>query len=349
MLLAAAIAGGGVAAGVTLAILHNQARTNKQQVDLGSHVTIVENDAVIQVAGKALPAVVSIVTGDQSGRPVSGSGFVATSDGYVVTAVRVITGASNLMVLAPGQSQAHPARVVDYDCETGVAVLKVDGVSGLPTLAFGDSNTLRTGETVIAVGGPLAQRSQVTHGIVSGLHGSAPLPDPLDSTKQVTISDIIETDAGISAGQAGGPLLNVGGQVMGVVLAPSPAQGPGLALASADLQAEVSQIITTGQLTVAGLGVDVSDRTQAEAAMKGTAAGALVTGVTAAGPGDTAGIKVGDVITQVDDTVIDDAHPLAQVLRAQYTAGQRVTVTFSRGGSSSQVQLVLVGGRPLCS
>jgi len=120
-----------VAAGVTLTILTLQARTNTQQVNLRNGVTIIEDSAIITAAAKARPAVVSIVTQHQPSL-VRGSGYLTTTDGYIVTNINVIAGSSGLTVLVPGDSKAHDARLVDYDCQTGVAVIKIDKVSGLP-------------------------------------------------------------------------------------------------------------------------------------------------------------------------------------------------------------------------
>src|SRR5579859_2751379 len=126
-----------VASGVTLAILRLQARTNTQSVDIRSGVTISEDSAIVQAATRAKPAVVSIVTA-QEPQLQAGSGYFVTSDGYIVTNVNVIAGAANMIVLVAGDAKVHQARLVDYDCQTAVAVLKIDQVSGLPTLAFGD-------------------------------------------------------------------------------------------------------------------------------------------------------------------------------------------------------------------
>ena len=145
-----------VAAGVTLAVLRFQARTNTQQVNLRNGVTITEDSAIVQAAAKARPAVVSVITQHQP-TIVRGSGYLATTDGYIVTNINVIAGASGMTVLIPGDSKPHDARLVDYDCQTGVAVIKIDKVSGLPTLAFADPNALVQGQVIVAVGGPVVQ------------------------------------------------------------------------------------------------------------------------------------------------------------------------------------------------
>src|ERR1700756_3478577 len=125
VLLAATVAGG-----VTLGILRLQARTNPQSVDIRSGVTISEDSAIVQAATRAKPAVVSIVTA-QEPDVVGGSGYLVTTDGYIVTSMGVVAGAAAMTVLVPNDSRLHDARLIDYDCETAVAVIKIDQVSGL--------------------------------------------------------------------------------------------------------------------------------------------------------------------------------------------------------------------------
>jgi putative serine protease PepD len=342
---AAAIVGAAVAGGVTLAVLHNQSRTNPQTLNLGSRVTISEDTATADVARKAGPAVVSVVSG--STPPARGSGFLATSDGYVVTNVGVVAGAGDLgVVLGPGDAR-HDARVVDYDCETGLAVLKVGQVSNLPTLAFGDSSNLKLGQTVVAAGGDLSDHLGVTRGVVSGLHravtvNSPPLGGP------VQLTDVIDTDAPIEPTSAGGPLLNVDGQVIGVTMARGGAEEGGVALASTDLQPEVEQIVQHGQLVVPSLGARSAIVTAREAAITGEVAGGRLDAPAPGGPADRAGLKQGDVVKQLDDVTIDDAHPLSLVLRSRFQPDQKVTVSYDRAGTAGQVQVTLDGERPAC-
>lgn len=344
----AAIVSGAVATGVTLGLLRLQARTNPQQVDLASGVTISEDSATSTVAQKAAPAVVSIVTRDSD--LTHGSGFLVTSDGYIVTNVAAVANAqSPLGVLLSTDNHRHDARVVDYDCQTGLAVLKVDQVSNLPTLAFGDSSSLRLGQNVIVLGGMLDEQHGVSRGIVSGLNRSVMINDPRGGGDEAQLSNVIQTDASIEPGNSGGPLLNVGGQVIGVTMAAiSRGQPVAFAVASGDVQPQVEQIVQSGQLVVPSLGARTVDVTAAVAAMRGAVAGAHVTSVDPGSPADRAGLKAGDVITQLDDQRLDDAHPLAQVLRTRFKPDQRATVTYTRGGSAGQVQLALGGEHPTC-
>ena len=336
-----------VAAGVTLGILRLQSRTNTQQVNLRSGVTIVEESAIIQVAARAKPAVVSVVTQDLP-RIARGSGYLATSDGYIVTAASVITGASKMTVLVTGDSNLHVARLVDYDCQTGVAVLKIDQVNGLPTLATADPTALVPGQVVVAVGGPF-DGSAVTPAYVSSLHRPTTVTDPV-AQRSVEISDTIETSAAIGAGTAGGPLLNVGGQVVGIAMQ---SQGSnvsgGFGLNVADIVDDVQQILTNGEVVVASLGATSTDLTQQAAAVAGLPEGSQLITVDKGGAAAAAGLLPGDVITQLDDVKLDAAHPLRLLLRSRFRPNQRVAVTYFRAGSSTQVQLTLAGQHPVCA
>jgi putative serine protease PepD len=338
-LLAATVAGG-----VTLAVLRLQSTTNPKSVDIRSGVTISEDSAIVQAATAARPAVVSIVTA-QEPEPASGSGYLVTSDGYIVTTTRVLAGASSMTVLVPGDARPHDARLIDYDCETAVAVLKIDQVSGLPTLAFGDPSSVVAGQFFVAVAGPL-QGGAITRGIVSALHRPASIPDPDSPERSVQLSDTLQTDAIIATGAAGGPVLNVGGQVIGVAM-PGGAGENGYALNTADIQDDVQQMLATGQVMVPSLGATTVDVGEI-GALKQLPQGAQIGAVASGGPAGVAGLQVGDVVTQLDDVKVDAAHPLTLLLRSQFHVNQRVTVTYTRAGSSAQVQLTLVGRHPTC-
>lgn len=345
--LAAAIVGGVVATGVTLGILHQQSRTNPQRVDLSSGVTIREEDATMQVAQKAAPAVVSIVT-----HPATmghGAGFLVTSDGYVVTNIGVVANAQTLAVLISGDARAHDARLVDYDCGTGLAVLKVDGVSNLPTLTFDSASTLAPGQIVVLVGGPVPDPGATTRAVVSALHAMVTVDAAAGGGPAIQMSDLIRTDVGIDPGVSGGPLLNVGGHVVGVAMAAtSQGRATGLAIPAGDVQPEVEEIVQGSGLIVPSLGAQTLDVSVDTAAIQNSVAGAQITAVDGGGPAALAGLRPGDVITQLDDQRLDDAHPLGQMLRARFRPAQRVTVSYVRAGSSGQVQLTLLGAHPAC-
>jgi len=334
-----------VAAGVTLAVLRTQSRTNNQQVNLQTGVTITEDSAIVAAATKARPAVVSVVT-QHSPTIVTGSGYLATSDGYIVTNINVVAGANGMTVLVPSDSKPHDARLVDYDCQTGVAVIKIDKVSGLPTLGFADPNALVQGQVIVAVGGPVDGGS-VTPAYVSAMHRVRLASNPVDLGHTLQFSDTIETSAVIDDGTSGGPLLNVGSQVIGVAMG-SASSRAGFGLNVADIQDDVQQILQTGQVTVASLGAGTTDVTPEAAVLNGVPQGSQIVTADKGGPAANAGLKQGDVITQLDDVHLDAAHPLTLLLRSRFHAGQRVTVTYSRGGDSTQAELTLTGQHPSC-
>lgn len=348
LVVVAAIVSGAVSAGVTLAILRAQSRTNPQSVDLGSNVRITEDSAIIQVADKAAPAVATIVTNESSTDRRLASGFLITSDGYIVTNAHVVANAIGLTVLFARDPGRHDARLVDSDCRTDVAVLKVEGVSSLPTLAFGDTTGLRPGQTVIAVGSPLGARA-AGRGIVTSLHRAVRVSNPVITFADLVIADTIQTDVEIDPNSSGGPLLNVAGQVIGVtVAADSGGHQLGFAISVADVRAEVEQIIRDGALVLPDLAVQAEQVSAPEAALRSVPVGSLVVSVEKGGPADVAGVRSGDVLTAVDEVKLDDAHPLAQVLATRFRPGQRVTLTLTRQAASTQVQATLGREHPRC-
>jgi S1-C subfamily serine protease len=289
-----------VAAGVTLAILRLESRTNPQQVNLQPGITLTQDSAIVQAAAKARPAVVSVVTQHQP-TVVRGSGYLATTDGYIVTNVNVIAGASGLTVFIPGDDQAHDARLVDYDCQTGVAVIKIDKVSGLPTLAFADPTALVQGQVVVAVGGPV-DGNAITPGYVSAMHRVASVRDPVNVGRTMQFSDTIQTNAAIDGATSGGPLLNVNSQVVGVAVESTSAL-VGFGLNVADIQDDVQQILSTGQVVVSSIGATTNDVTAETAALNRLPVGTQIATIDKTAAAASAGLQVGDVITQVDDNV----------------------------------------------
>ena len=340
-----------VATGVTLAVLHYESRTNTQQVNLRSGVTIAEDSAIVQAAARARPAVVSLVTLVTQQQPAlsRGSGYLATTDGYIVTSISVIAGAGGMTVLIQNDAKTHEARLIDYDCQTGVAVVKIDKVGGLPTLAFADPTALVQGQRTVAVGGPFDGGS-VTPGYVSAMHRVVSVPNPSATTESIELSDVIQTSAPIDAGTAGGPLLNVGGQVIGIAMQSQPSAGiKGFGLNVADVQDDVQQILQTGQVVVSSLGATSTDLSPELASLSGLPAGSQLVNVDKGGPAASAGLQTGDVITQLDDVKLDPAHPLRLLLRSRFHPNQRVTVSYTRAGASTQTQLTLSSQHPSCS
>jgi len=168
--------------------------------------------------------------------------------------------------------------------------------------------------------------------------------------RSVEISDTVQTSALIGAATAGGPLLNVGGQVIGVAMQSQGTNATGgFGLNVADITDDVQQILSTGQVVVSSLSASSTDLSQQAAALAGLPEGSQLITVDKGGPAGVAGLQPGDVITQLDDVKLDAAHPLRLLLRSRFRPDQRVAVTYSRGGASTQVQLTLAGQHPVCA
>ena len=225
-------------------------------------------------------------------------------------------------------------------------MIKVDQVNGLPTLSFADPTVLAQGQVIVAVGGPV-EGGSVTPGYVSSLHRVTEAKDPVNLGQTIRFSDTIQTNVAIDDGTSGGPLLNVQSQVVGIAMA-SPATLAGFGLNVADVQDDIQQILTTGKVVVSSMGATTTDVTADGAVLNGLPEGSQVVTVSQGGAAASAGLRPGDVITQLDDVRIDAAHPISLLLRSRFHPNQRVTVTYSRGASSTQAELTLTAQHPSC-
>jgi putative serine protease PepD len=258
-----------------------------------------------------------------------GSGFVYDTEGRIVTNEHVVDGAQSVSVkLWNGKS--YDATVVGTDPSTDLAVLDIDApASVLSPLPLGDSDKVQVGSTVVAIGSPFGLEQTVTAGIVSALHRQ------MTSPNNFTIGNSIQTDAAINHGNSGGPLINSSGQVIGVnaqIASDSGGnEGVGFAIPSNTAKSIVSQLIDSGKVEHAFLGVALQDA---------TGAGAQVSRVTANTPARRAGLRAGDVITQVDGKRIGTGDELSAAINAK-SPGDAVSVTYRRGGETHAVRVTL--------
>ena len=267
-----------------------------------------------------------------------GSGFVISSDGYIVTNNHVIEGADEILIeFFPGGEEGVPAELVGTDPNTDIAVLKVD-LTGLPFVEFGDSNAdgSRVGDWVMAMGNPLGQGFSVSAGIVSARNRAL----------SGTYDDYIQTDAAINRGNSGGPLFNMDSEVIGVntaILSPNGGSiGIGFAMSSAVVTNVVDQLIEFGETRRGWLGVRIQDVTPDMVdAIDGleAAAGALVTSVPA-GPAEDAGMLAGDLITTFDGIEIEDTRELVRIV-GNSPVGKEVPVVVLRNGDIEDLTVVL--------
>ena len=263
-----------------------------------------------------------------------GSGFVISEDGYIVTNNHVIEGADQIMIEF-FEGFDLPAEVIGTDPKTDIALLKVESEEPLEYVAFGDSDTARVGDWVMAMGNPLGQGFSVSAGIVSA-RGRA---------LQGSYDDYIQTDAAINRGNSGGPLFNMEGDVIGVntaILSPNGGSiGIGFAMSSAVVIQVVDQLQRFGETRRGWLGVRIQDVSGdvADAIGLATAEGALVTDVPD-GPAKDAGIEAGDVILTFDGTDVADTRGLVRKV-GNTAVGKAVEVEVFRDGAMETLMVTL--------
>lgn len=263
-----------------------------------------------------------------------GSGFVISSDGFIVTNNHVIDGADQIEIEFYS-GERLPATVVGTDPSTDIALLKVESDEAIPFVKFGDSDTARVGDWVLALGNPLGQGFSASTGIVSArnreLSGS--------------YDDYLQTDAAINRGNSGGPLFNLKGEVIGVntaILSPNGGSiGIGFSMASNVVSQVVNQLTEFGETRRGWLGVMIQDVSAEMADAMGLeqASGAMITDVPE-GPAREAGLRAGDVITSFDGTEVADTGSLVRRV-AEAPAGETVEVIVMRDGSAETLQVTL--------
>ncbi len=309
---------------------------------------------VASVVERVLPGVVQVLAtveqrdffGRLTDSTSQGSGVLFDAEGHILTNNHVVEDAKTVeVVLHSGET--IPVEVVGTDPRTDLAVLKADpaDVDGLPVVPLGDTDAMRIGDWVIAIGSPLGYEGSVTVGIVSSKGRSL----SLDSS--TTLYDLVQTDAVINPGNSGGPLLNLRGEVIGIntaiirgqLASGQQADGIGFAISTGTARPVSAQLITNGRVIRPQLGVFIADLTPALAAERGIAAsrGILVTDVIAGGPAERAGIQDDDVIVAIDATPVASTSELIRLFLTDYHVGDEVTVTLLRASVQQTVTLEL--------
>lgn len=277
--------------------------------------------------------------GQASTTASSGSGFVITSDGYVVTNCHVIADVvdnSSLTIdVSFSDGTTYPASLVGHEEDNDVAVLKIDATN-LQTISLGDSDELEIGETIYAIGNPLGELTfSLTDGLVSAL-------DRLISTDESVTMNMFQTNAAINPGNSGGPLFNASGDVIGIATAKystsssgTTVEGLGFAIPINDVVGIIADLMDYGYVTGKPyMGVQV-----ANAQYYGYTAGALVSYIAEGGAADEAGLLVDDVITALDGVSIDTSSALTAAVTA-YSAGDSATLTILRDGQTMTLTIV---------
>ncbi len=350
LLLACAVVGG--AAGYGGAALSKSGKTTIQQSNrTAQEVTVkkVTGQALMspaEVYASTVNSIVSIncsavstnIFGQRVESASSGSGFVITQDGYIVTNHHVISGASSVTVTMYDGTE-YPATVVGSDSDYDVAVLKIDA-TGLQPVTLGSSEDVNVGDTVLAIGNPLGE---LTFSMSQGIVSCCDRAINVDGTP----FNMIQVDASINPGNSGGPLMNLYGEVVGIVSAKyssysdTTVEGLGFAIPIGDVQAIITDIMENGQITnKPSFGITAGTMTQQMAAQYqiDQTSGAFVYSVNKGGAGEKAGLKMGDVITKVDSTDITSMEDLTAAKKG-HKAGDTVTVTYYRDGQTQTTEL----------
>ncbi|MCJ7712122.1 MAG: trypsin-like peptidase domain-containing protein, partial [Chloroflexi bacterium] len=326
-----------------------------QQTASQQPVTIDESSAIIDAAAKVGPAVVKITVGGQSSDPFGtvptegvGSGFIYDASGWILTNRHVVTGADTLLVeLKDGRR--FDGTVYGIDTLTDLAIVKVDA-TGLPTAPVGQSDGLKIGQLVVAIGSPLGLYSfSVTSGIVSGKGRDIRVEDG-----KTQISNLIQTDAAINPGNSGGPLVDGSGAVVGVNTAvATDSSGIGFAIPIDIARPIMEQAVRGEALSRPWIGIRFQpiDLQVKEDLGLSVEAGALVTtsgstdpAVVDGSPAAQAGIEDGDIIVAINGIGIDPEHPL-NVLLTQFSPSETVELDILRADAPIKVNVTL-GTRP---
>jgi S1-C subfamily serine protease len=316
---------------------------------------------VRSVVQKVRPAVVQI-TSSQSGGLFSqsaqqmgvGSGVIYDNQGHLITNNHVIEGANRFTISLP-DGRSFEARLVGADPDTDLAVLRIENGDQLPVAELGESGKLEVGDWVVAIGNALALPGgpTVTSGVVSALGRTVQEPGDATGAPGPFLYDVIQTDAAINPGNSGGALANLNGQVIGIntLVAGSAgagyqAQGIGFAIAMDSAKPIAEQLVTTGRVSRAYLGISYSSLTPSLARRLGVSAteGIVVAEVVRNSPAARAGIRQQDVILSIDNQKLDEESTLGKILTSR-KPGDRVVLSIQRGGQTQQIEVTL-GEKP---
>jgi putative serine protease PepD len=306
--------------------------------------------AATSVANQVLPSVVTISVSGPGGAG-TGSGEILQTSGYIVTNNHVIapaaSGGSIEVLFSDGTST--PATLVGRDVQTDLAVIKVQSTGGLKPIALGTSSSVKVGQPVVALGAPLGLSNTVTAGIVSALDRTVEVP--AEANKNALLVSAVQTDAAINPGNSGGALVNCAGQLIGIPSAGAtvPTENGGSSAGNigigfaipVDLAKTISnEIIDTGQVTHAYFGLQTAPIPPSAAQEAGVPGGLFVQGVVPGGPSASAGLREGDVITEIDGQPATSNVQLQEITLTK-KPGDQVTLTYVRSGQTNKATVTL--------
>ena len=355
-ILVAALVAGGLGGGLGYTLAKNDDNSSSTTVSASDSGGSVKRDSgtVAGVADKALPSTVTIEAESTSGEGGTGTGFVFDTEGHIVTNNHVVADAvdgGKLTATFP-DGKKYDAEVVGHAQGYDVAVIKLKNApSNLKPLTLGDSDKMAVGDSTIAIGAPFGLSNTVTTGIISAKNRPVASSDGTGSN--ASYMSALQTDASINPGNSGGPLLDAQGNVIGINSAiqssssgglggtsQSGSIGLGFAIPINQAKYVAQQLIQTGKPVYAKIGASVSleDGTDGAKITEEGASGSDP--VESGGPAAKAGLKPGDVITKLDDRVIDSGPTLIGEIWT-HKPGDKVTITYERAGKSHTVELTL--------
>ncbi len=310
---------------------------------------VTEEEAVIEVVEESSPAVVSVVektlvldpfSGPLSQKQGIGTGFVIRKDGVILTNRHVVSDRNTEYSVVTNDGIEYRVKEIHRDTAYDLAILKVEA-SDLPTVALGDSDRLRVGQTVVAIGNALGRLSNtVTKGVVSGIGRGITAGSSLGGgTEQ--LDDVIQTDAAINPGNSGGPLLDLSSEVVGINVAmASGAENIGFAIPINLIKSAVEQFEKTGKIVRPFLGVSYYLITENVSRVQNLPQGVFVQEVVAGSAAKKAGVEAGDVITAIGGEKISEENSLARII-LKYNAGDKVSLTVVRGEDTLKLSATL--------
>ncbi len=340
-------------------------QTNSEEItssNVGYKQALASSEDFIQASQIATPCVVFIKTVSQQQQytdpffdfwsnmdffgqrgPVtsSGSGVIISKDGYIVTNLHVVKDANQIEVITNNNKHAYKAKLIGSDASTDLALIKIEAAN-LPNIVFGNSDNVKIGEWVLAVGNPFNLTSTVTAGIVSAKGRNINIVN-----SKFPIESFIQTDAAINPGNSGGALVSTSGELIGINTAIASNTGSyngyGFAIPVNIVQKIVKDLIEFNEVQRGYIGLDVKD---IDGALANTLNindnfGVFVNSVLAEGPSDLAGVKAGDVILKVDEKLIDSKAIFDEQL-SYHRPGDRVKLTLLRGGKETELYIKLI-------
>lgn len=322
----------------------------KSNIINGTRVVTTEESAVINVVSKASEAVVSVVakttnfdpfTGPTTSQQGIGTGFIIDKNGTILTNSHVVADPSIQYTVVTKDKKSLSVKKIETDPLNDLAILTVEGGGNLPTIVLGDSDGLKIGQTVIAIGNALGRfDNTVTVGVISGKGRGITASDSLGQQPE-TIDNVLQTDAALNPGNSGGPLLDLDGQVVGVNFATTTgAQNLGFVIPINTAKPVIEGFRSQGRIVKPYLGVGYQVIDESIASLRNLPQGAFVSRVVSGSPADKGGIEVGDIITKIGDQALDSDHTLATEI-GKHKVGEGISISYHRDSADKKTNVTL--------